>query len=255
MYENAVKRLLPDLHEAEDKLQNNRRVLLWQALKNAARDHPEVAAKLQLFGQMQGKAHVLQVWEVYECDTYLLNVVMGCNGDGPTYLLRDIPIYGERLPEYYVRLFMQELIYIAGMCLTHGLHDAINFETILVNNHMLFLYIDCSSNNVKSPEYLPIEVLRGNESTIEARLVWACGLFFYKLVYNRTVYEALTTFWWSKNETLNKVIEGELKPWFPSCRYIDKMCIMLLSRMLDTNPYKRATFKEILENEWSMIEV
>lgn len=241
------RRLLPDLHEVEDKLYGGRKVLLWQGKKT---EDSEVTRRLRLFGELQGNTHVIPVLDVYESGEYI-NMVMGTVENGPTYLLKDIPVSGEKLPEAYVRLFMQQLVYMGGMCNAMKLQDAINMRTILIKKHKLYLYIDCG-NQIYSESSLPIEVHRGIESSCEARIVWSCGMLLYKMIYGIGVYEALKTFWWSMDQTIAMVIKGDLKPWFPPCGHVEKGGILLLSRMLEMDPTKRITLKEILEDPWLM---
>lgn len=244
-----LRKLTPNLHEVEDA--DGRVMLLWQGKKETM-DTPEVRLRMELFGKLQGRAHIMPIWEVFDDEEHV-NIVMGYGSDGPTYLLKDVPIGGEKMPEAYVRLFVQQLVYMAGMCLAMGFMDGINFETVLVKRHMLFLFVD--PVGTPSIQNLPIEVLRSENSWTEARLVWVCGLFFYKLVYGQSIYEALKTFWWSMDETVGMVIRGELKPWYPACGHVEQAGITLLGRMLEMDPYKRIKLNEILENEWLMQEL
>lgn len=99
-----------------------------------------------------------------------------------------------------------------------------------------FLRTSCGSPNYAAPEVISGKLYAGPEVD-----VWSCGVILYALLCGTLPFDD------DHVPSLFRKIKSGI---FPIPEYLDKGVINLLLHMLQVDPMKRATIKEVLAHEW-----
>jgi serine/threonine protein kinase len=90
--------------------------------------------------------------------------------------------------------------------------------------------------------YMAPEIFKDGELDVQAIDIWACGIIFITFYYQRWPWEKAT----NDDALFNKFLQGKHTMLQAIPAYIAE-CIL---GMLEINPDKRITLKQIYKNEW-----
>lgn len=158
-----------------------------------------------------------------------------------------------RLPENEARRFFQQIVSGVEYCHRHMIvHRDLKPENLLLDSHwnvkiadfglsnMMqdgeFLKTSCGSPNYAAPEVISGKLYAGPEVDI-----WSCGVILYALLCGTLPFD---------DEHVSALFRKIKSGIFPIPDYLAKSVVNLLLRMLQVDPLKRATIKEIRDHEW-----
>lgn len=167
--------------------------------------------------------------------------------------LFDYIVKNGRLGQDEARRFFQQIVSGVDYCHRHMVvHRDLKPENLLLDdslnvkiadfglsNMMMdgeFLRTSCGSPNYASPEIISGRLYAGPEIDI-----WSCGVILYALLCGTLPFDD------EHVPTLFKKIRSGV---FPIPDYLDKSVVSLLNHMLQVDPIKRATVKDIVKHEW-----
>uniref|UniRef100_A0A914X8N3 non-specific serine/threonine protein kinase n=1 Tax=Plectus sambesii TaxID=2011161 RepID=A0A914X8N3_9BILA len=104
-----------------------------------------------------------------------------------------------------------------------------------------FLRTSCGSPNYAAPEVISGKLYAGPEVD-----VWSCGVILYALLCGTLPFDD------EHVPTLFRKIKSGI---FPIPDYLEKPVVNLLLHMLQVDPMKRATIKEVIQHEWFQKEL
>ncbi|KAF3819792.1 hypothetical protein GH733_015301, partial [Mirounga leonina] len=158
-----------------------------------------------------------------------------------------------RVEEVEARRLFQQILSAVDYCHRHMVvHRDLKPENVLLDAHMNakiadfglsnmmsdgeFLRTSCGSPNYAAPEVISGRLYAGPEVDI-----WSCGVILYALLCGTLPFDD------EHVPTLFKKIRGGV---FYIPEYLNRSVATLLMHMLQVDPLKRATIKDIREHEW-----
>jgi len=193
--------------------------------------------------------HIIKLYQVISTPTDIFMVMEHVAGGE----LFDYIVNKRRLEESEARRFFQEIISGVDYCHRHMVvHRDLKPENLLLDAHKRvkiadfglsnmmtdgeFLRTSCGSPNYAAPEVVSGKLYAGPEVDI-----WSCGVILYALVCGTLPFDD------GHVPTLFRKIKSGI---FFIPEYLNKDVVRILVHMLQTDPVKRATMKEIREDPW-----
>jgi serine/threonine protein kinase len=96
-----------------------------------------------------------------------------------------------------------------------------------------------------SLKYMAPELLKGNTESSEAIDVWSLGIILHGLVLGFLPFRSH-----SKDELRKMIIEKEIKLNRKDLPKISQSCKEIITRMLEKDPLKRITVREVMLHDW-----
>lgn len=161
-----------------------------------------------------------------------------------------------RLKEDLARKYFQQLISAVGFCHARGVyHRDLKPENLLLDENGDLKVSDFGLSAVSdqirqdglfhtfcgTPAYVAPEVLSRKGYDAAKVDIWSCGVILFVLMAGYLPFQDQNIMVMYK-----KIYKGE----FRSPRWFSPDLIRLLTKLLDTNPDKRITIPEIMENRW-----
>lgn len=197
--------------------------------------HPNI---VQLFEVMATKAKIYFVMEYVRGGELFNKVAKG------------------RLKEEVARKYFQQLISAVAFCHARGVfHRDLKPENLLLDENGNLKVSDFGLSAVSdqirqdglfhtfcgTPAYVAPEVLARKGYDAAKVDIWSCGVILFVLMAGYLPFHDQNVMIMYK-----KIYKGE----FRCPRWFSPELIRLLSRLLDTNPEKRITLQEVMENKW-----
>ncbi|KAK7492896.1 hypothetical protein BaRGS_00015843 [Batillaria attramentaria] len=193
--------------------------------------------------------HIIKLYQVISTPTDIFMVMEYVSGGE----LFDYIVKHGRLKEPEARKFFQQIISGVWYCHRHMVvHRDLKPENLLLDaqggvkiadfglSNMMhdgeFLRTSCGSPNYAAPEVISGKLYAGPEVDI-----WSCGVILYALLCGTLPFDD------EHVPTLFRKIKSGI---FAIPDYLNKEVVSLLCHMLQVDPLKRATIKDIREHEW-----
>ncbi|CAG5117787.1 unnamed protein product [Candidula unifasciata] len=193
--------------------------------------------------------HIIKLYQVISTPTDIFMVMEHVAGGE----LFDYIVKHGRLKEPEARRFFQQIISGVDYCHRHMVvHRDLKPENLLLdsNNNVKiadfglsnmmtdgeFLRTSCGSPNYAAPEVISGKLYAGPEVDI-----WSCGVILYALLCGTLPFDD------EHVPTLFRKIKSGI---FAIPEYLNKDVVSLLCHMLQVDPVKRATIKDIREYDW-----
>ncbi|KAL8597835.1 protein kinase, AMP-activated, alpha 2 catalytic subunit [Nucella lapillus] len=193
--------------------------------------------------------HIIKLYQVISTPTDIFMVMEYVSGGE----LFDYIVKHGRLKEAEARRFFQQIISGVSYCHRHMVvHRDLKPENLLLDgqtgvkiadfglSNMMhdgeFLRTSCGSPNYAAPEVISGKLYAGPEVDI-----WSCGVILYALLCGTLPFDD------EHVPTLFRKIKSGI---FAIPDYLNKDVVSLLCHMLQVDPLKRATIKDIREHEW-----
>uniref|UniRef100_A0A914WZX7 non-specific serine/threonine protein kinase n=1 Tax=Plectus sambesii TaxID=2011161 RepID=A0A914WZX7_9BILA len=198
--------------------------------------------------------HIIRLYQVISTPTDIFMIMeYVCGGELFDYIVK----HG-RLKTPEARRFFQQIISGVDYCHRHMVvHRDLKPENLLLdekNNVKIadfglsnimtdgdFLRTSCGSPNYAAPEVISGKLYAGPEVD-----VWSCGVILYALLCGTLPFDD------EHVPTLFRKIKSGI---FPIPDYLEKPVVNLLLHMLQVDPMKRATIKEVIQHEWFQKEL
>uniref|UniRef100_A0A183BWI6 Acyl carrier protein n=1 Tax=Globodera pallida TaxID=36090 RepID=A0A183BWI6_GLOPA len=192
--------------------------------------------------------HIIKLYQVISTPSDIFMIMEYVSGGE----LFDYIVKHGRLKTGEARRFFQQIISGVDYCHRHMVvHRDLKPENLLLdernnwyNFHSFscdFLRTSCGSPNYAAPEVISGKLYAGPEVD-----VWSCGVILYALLCGTLPFDD------EHVPTLFRKIKSGI---FPIPDYLEKGVVNLLLHMLQTDPMKRATIKEVINHEWFRIEL
>ncbi|KAK7100909.1 5'-AMP-activated protein kinase catalytic subunit alpha-2-like isoform X2 [Littorina saxatilis] len=198
--------------------------------------------------------HIIKLYQVISTPTDIFMVMEYVSGGE----LFDYIVKHGRLKEEEARRFFQQIISGVFYCHRHMVvHRDLKPENLLLDgqqgvkiadfglSNMMhdgeFLRTSCGSPNYAAPEVISGKLYAGPEVDI-----WSCGVILYALLCGTLPFDD------EHVPTLFRKIKSGI---FAIPDYLNKEVVSLLCHMLQVDPLKRATIKDIREHDWFKKEV
>ncbi|XP_073499803.1 5'-AMP-activated protein kinase catalytic subunit alpha-2 isoform X1 [Phyllobates terribilis] len=193
--------------------------------------------------------HIIKLYQVISTPTDFFMVMEYVSGGE----LFDYICKHGRVEEAEARRLFQQILSAVDYCHRHMVvHRDLKPENVLLDAHMNakiadfglsnmmsdgeFLRTSCGSPNYAAPEVISGRLYAGPEVDI-----WSCGVILYALLCGTLPFDD------EHVPTLFKKIRGGV---FYIPEYLNRSVATLLMHMLQVDPLKRATIKDIREHEW-----
>uniref|UniRef100_A0A915BSB8 non-specific serine/threonine protein kinase n=1 Tax=Parascaris univalens TaxID=6257 RepID=A0A915BSB8_PARUN len=193
--------------------------------------------------------HIIRLYQVISTPTDIFMIMEYVSGGE----LFDYIVKHGRLKTPEARRFFQQIISGVDYCHRHMVvHRDLKPENLLLddkNNVKIadfglsnimtdgdFLRTSCGSPNYAAPEVISGKLYAGPEVD-----VWSCGVILYALLCGTLPFDD------EHVPTLFRKIKAGI---FPIPDYLEKPLVNLLLHMLQVDPMKRATIKDVIQHEW-----
>ncbi|KAF8386797.1 aak-2 [Pristionchus pacificus] len=193
--------------------------------------------------------HIIRLYQVISTPTDIFMIMEYVSGGE----LFDYIVKHGRLKTPEARRFFQQIISGVDYCHRHMVvHRDLKPENLLLderNNVKIadfglsnimtdgdFLRTSCGSPNYAAPEVISGKLYAGPEVD-----VWSCGVILYALLCGTLPFDD------EHVPTLFRKIKSGI---FPIPDYLDKSLVNLMLHMLQVDPMKRATIKDVINHEW-----
>uniref|UniRef100_A0A915DVU3 non-specific serine/threonine protein kinase n=1 Tax=Ditylenchus dipsaci TaxID=166011 RepID=A0A915DVU3_9BILA len=193
--------------------------------------------------------HIIKLYQVISTPTDIFMIMEYVSGGE----LFDYIVKHGRLKTGEARRFFQQIISGVDYCHRHMVvHRDLKPENLLLDDkHNVkiadfglsnimtdgdFLRTSCGSPNYAAPEVISGKLYAGPEVD-----VWSCGVILYALLCGTLPFDD------EHVPTLFRKIKSGI---FPIPDYLDKNVVNLLLHMLQVDPMKRATIKDVINHEW-----
>ncbi|KAL3869068.1 hypothetical protein ACJMK2_041795 [Sinanodonta woodiana] len=193
--------------------------------------------------------HIIKLYQVI-CTPSDIFMVMEYVSGGELF---DYIVKHGKLKEEEARRFFQQIISGVDYCHRHMVvHRDLKPENLLLDSNLNvkiadfglsnmmydgeFLKTSCGSPNYAAPEVISGKLYAGPEVDI-----WSCGVILYALLCGTLPFDD------EHVPTLFRKIKSGI---FAIPDYLNKEVVTLLCQMLQVDPLKRASIKEIKEHEW-----
>ncbi|ESO03285.1 hypothetical protein HELRODRAFT_112211 [Helobdella robusta] len=198
--------------------------------------------------------HIIKLYQVISTPTDIF-MVMEYVGGGELF---DYIIKHGKLKESEARKFFQQIISGVDYCHRHMIvHRDLKPENLLfdkyqnvkiadfgLSNMMTdgeFLKTSCGSPNYAAPEVISGKLYAGPEVD-----VWSCGIILYALLCGTLPFDD------EHVPTLFRKIKSGI---FSVPDHMNKKVVNLIRHMLQVDPMKRATIKNVREHEWFQVDL
>ncbi|KAK0424398.1 hypothetical protein QR680_008655 [Steinernema hermaphroditum] len=193
--------------------------------------------------------HIIRLYQVISTPSDIFMIMEYVSGGE----LFDYIVKHGRLKTPEARRFFQQIISGVDYCHRHMVvHRDLKPENLLLdeqNNVKIadfglsnimtdgdFLRTSCGSPNYAAPEVISGKLYAGPEVD-----VWSCGVILYALLCGTLPFDD------EHVPTLFRKIKSGI---FPIPDYLEKSLVNLLLHMLQVDPMKRATIKDVINHEW-----
>ncbi|KAH7723557.1 AMP-activated protein kinase alpha subunit [Aphelenchoides avenae] len=198
--------------------------------------------------------HIIKLYQVISTPTDIFMIMEYVSGGE----LFDYIVKHGRLKTTEARRFFQQIISGVDYCHRHMVvHRDLKPENLLLderNNVKIadfglsnimtdgdFLRTSCGSPNYAAPEVISGKLYAGPEVD-----VWSCGVILYALLCGTLPFDD------EHVPTLFRKIKSGI---FPIPDYLDKSVVNLLLHMLQVDPMKRATIRDVINHEWFRVDL
>ncbi|XP_072023614.1 5'-AMP-activated protein kinase catalytic subunit alpha-2-like isoform X3 [Amphiura filiformis] len=199
--------------------------------------------------------HIIKLYQVISTPTDIFMVMEYVAGGE----LFDYIVKHGKLKEHEARRFFQQIISGVDYCHRHMIvHRDLKPENLLLDNNLHvkiadfglsnmmtdgeFLRTSCGSPNYAAPEVISGKLYAGPEVDI-----WSCGVILYALLCGTLPFDD------EHVPTLFRKIKGGV---FPIPDHISRSPVKsLIVHMLQVDPLRRASIKDIREHEWFKVEL
>uniref|UniRef100_A0A914E2X9 non-specific serine/threonine protein kinase n=1 Tax=Acrobeloides nanus TaxID=290746 RepID=A0A914E2X9_9BILA len=199
--------------------------------------------------------HIIKLYQVISTPTDIFMIMEYVSGGE----LFDYIVKHGRLKPPEARRFFQQIISGVDYCHRHMVvHRDLKPENLLLddrNNVKIadfglsnimtdgdFLRTSCGSPNYAAPEVISGKLLYAGPEVD----VWSCGVILYALLCGTLPFDD------EHVPTLFRKIKSGI---FPVPDYLDKSVVNLLLHMLQVDPMKRATIKDVIQHEWFRVDL
>ncbi|XP_052264653.1 5'-AMP-activated protein kinase catalytic subunit alpha-2-like isoform X4 [Dreissena polymorpha] len=193
--------------------------------------------------------HIIKLYQVISTPTDIFMVMEYVSGGE----LFDYIVKNGKLKEPDARRFFQQIVSGVDYCHRHMVvHRDLKPENLLLDQNLNvkladfglsnmmqdgeFLRTSCGSPNYAAPEVISGKLYAGPEVD-----VWSCGVILYALLCGTLPFDD------EHVPTLFRKIKSGI---FNIPDYLNKEVVNLLCHMLQVDPLKRATMKDIREHDW-----
>lgn len=193
--------------------------------------------------------HIIKLYQVISTPNDIFMIMEYVSGGE----LFDYIVKNGRLGEQEARRFFQQIVSGVDYCHRHMVvHRDLKPENLLLDHNLNvkiadfglsnmmmdgeFLRTSCGSPNYASPEIISGRLYAGPEIDI-----WSCGVILYALLCGTLPFDD------EHVPTLFRKIRSGI---FPIPDYLNEQVVSLLNHMLQVDPIKRATVKDIVRHEW-----
>lgn len=193
--------------------------------------------------------HIIKLYQVISTPNDIFMIMEYVSGGE----LFDYIVKKGRLGEDEARRFFQQIVSGVDYCHRHMVvHRDLKPENLLLDDNLNvkiadfglsnmmmdgeFLRTSCGSPNYASPEIISGRLYAGPEIDI-----WSCGVILYALLCGTLPFDD------EHVPTLFKKIRSGV---FPIPDYLNGSVVSLLNHMLQVDPIKRATVKDIIQHDW-----
>ncbi|XVE77329.1 hypothetical protein DITRI_Ditri13aG0053800 [Diplodiscus trichospermus] len=196
--------------------------------------------------------NVIKVFEVMASKTKIYIVMEFVDGGE----LFDKVAMGRRLEEDEARSYFHQLINAVDYCHSRGVyHRDLKPENLLLDSHGVLKISDFGlsalSQQVKedgllhtacgTPNYVAPEVIKNKGYDGTASDIWSCGVILFVLMASYLPFD---------EPNLLVLYKKICKADFACPRWFSSGARKLILRMLEPNPLKRITIREIIQDEW-----
>ncbi|CAD5209824.1 unnamed protein product [Bursaphelenchus xylophilus] len=198
--------------------------------------------------------HIIKLYQVISTPTDIFMIMEYVSGGE---LFEYIVKHG-RLKPSEARRFFQQIISGVDYCHRHMVvHRDLKPENLLLderNNVKIadfglsnimtdgdFLRTSCGSPNYAAPEVISGKLYAGPEVD-----VWSCGVILYALLCGTLPFD---------DEHVPSLFRKIKSGIFPIPDYLEKSVVNLLLHMLQVDPMKRATIKDVVNHEWFRVDL
>ncbi|KAI0242451.1 5'-AMP-activated protein kinase catalytic subunit alpha-2 [Lamellibrachia satsuma] len=198
--------------------------------------------------------HIIKLYQVISTPTDIFMVMEYVSGGE----LFDYIVKHGKLKEHEARRFFQQIISGVDYCHRHMIvHRDLKPENLLLDkalnvkiadfglSNMMtdgeFLRTSCGSPNYAAPEVISGKLYAGPEVD-----VWSCGVILYALLCGTLPFDD------EHVPTLFRKIKSGI---FHIPDYLSKVLVTMLTGMLQVDPIKRSTIKDVREDDWFMIDL
>uniref|UniRef100_A0A9J2P6R5 non-specific serine/threonine protein kinase n=1 Tax=Ascaris lumbricoides TaxID=6252 RepID=A0A9J2P6R5_ASCLU len=204
--------------------------------------------------------HIIRLYQVISTPTDIFMIMEYVSGGE----LFDYIVKHGRLKTPEARRFFQQIISGVDYCHRHMVvHRDLKPENLLLddkNNVKIadfglsnimtdgdFLRTSCGSPNYAAPEVISGKLYAGPEVD-----VWSCGVILYALLCGTLPFddEHVPTLFRKIKGTHLSPVKTNIAGIFPIPDYLEKPLVNLLLHMLQVDPMKRATIKDVIQHEW-----
>ncbi|CCU98761.1 unnamed protein product [Malassezia sympodialis ATCC 42132] len=194
--------------------------------------------------------NLLGLWDVYETSKELF-LVMEYVAGGELF---DFLVARGRLPADEARMYFRQIIFGVDYCHTFSIcHRDLKPENLLLDGTRTTVKIadfgmaalqtteKMLETSCGSPHYASPEIVSGRSYDGTASDIWSCGIILFALLCGRLPFDDPNI-----QMLLGKVRSGK----FAMPNHLEPSVRDLISRMLQTDPQKRATMREICSHPW-----
>ncbi|OZC08967.1 kinase domain protein [Onchocerca flexuosa] len=186
--------------------------------------------------------HIIRLYQVISTPTDIFMIMEYVAGGE----LFDYIVKHGRLKTPEARRFFQQIISGVDYCHRHMVvHRDLKPENLLLddkNNVKIadfdgdFLRTSCGSPNYAAPEVISGKLYAGPEVD-----VWSCGVILYALLCGTLPFD---------DEHVPSLFRKIKAGIFPIPDHLEKQVVNLLLHMLQVDPMKRATIKDVIQHDW-----
>ncbi|CAJ0565972.1 unnamed protein product, partial [Mesorhabditis spiculigera] len=198
--------------------------------------------------------HIIRLYQVISTPTDIFMIMEYVSGGELfEYIVKNGRL---RVPE--ARRFFQQIISGVDYCHRHMVvHRDLKPENLLLDEHRNVKIADFGLSNIMtdgdflrtscgSPNYAAPEVISGKLYAGPEVDVWSCGVILYALLCGTLPFDD------EHVPTLFRKIKAGV---FPIPDYLEKQPVHLLTHMLQVDPMKRATIKQVIAHDWFQKEL
>lgn len=194
--------------------------------------------------------HVLGLHDVYENRKYLYLVLEHVPGGE----LFDYLVKKGRLTPKEARRFFRQIISALDFCHSHSIcHRDLKPENLLLDEKNNIKVADFGMASLQpmgsmletscgSPHYACPEVIRGEKYDGRRADVWSCGVILYALLVGALPFD---------DDNLRQLLEKVKRGQFHIPHFVPPDCQNLLRGMIEINPEKRLTLKDVNRHPWA----
>uniref|UniRef100_A0A5S6QEU6 non-specific serine/threonine protein kinase n=1 Tax=Trichuris muris TaxID=70415 RepID=A0A5S6QEU6_TRIMR len=198
--------------------------------------------------------HIIRLYQVISTPSDIFMIMEYVSGGE----LFDYIVKRGRLQVHEARHFFQQIISGVDYCHRHMVvHRDLKPENLLLDSHNNVKIADFGLSNIMtdgefmrtscgSPNYAAPEVISGKLYAGPEVDVWSCGIILYALLCGTLPFDD------EHVPTLFRKIKAGV---FPIPDYLEKSAVELLVHMLQVDPIKRATIKDVIAHEWFKVDL